>query len=210
MNNDQINLTNKNNKKIIKVGITGGTGSGKSSVCNYLTKKGLQVIDSDAIARKLLDRGTVTYDLVVSHFGEKILKANGEINRQLLSSIVFGSSDELNFLQNVVTKETVEIVKKLLEKSRPEMKIIFLDAPLLFETGLNQDVDIVWFVLASQEKRLKRLSKRDGIPAFEIKKRMSAQMPEEQKEMLADIVIENEGSLDDLYSKVDKLLLQLI
>lgn len=210
MNNDQINLTNKNNKKIIKVGITGGTGSGKSSVCNYLTKKGLQVIDSDAIARKLLDRGTVTYDLVVSHFGEKILKANGEINRQLLSSIVFGSSDELNFLQNVVTKETVEIVKKLLEKSRPEMKIIFLDAPLLFETGLDQDVDIVWFVLASQDKRLKRLSKRDGIPAFEIKKRMSAQMPEEQKEMLADIVIENEGSLDDLYSKVDKLLLQLI
>lgn len=210
MNNDQINLTNKNNKKIIKVGITGGTGSGKSSVCNYLTKKGLQVIDSDAIARKLLDRGTVTYDLVVSHFGEKILKANGEINRQLLSSIVFGSSDELNFLQNVVTKETVEIVKELLEKSRPEMKIIFLDAPLLFETGLNQDVDIVWFVLASQEKRLKRLSKRDSIPAFEIKKRMSAQMPEEQKEMLADIVIENEGSLEDLYSKVDKLLLQLI
>ena len=210
MNNDQINLTNKNNKKIIKVGITGGTGSGKSSVCNYLTKKGLQVIDSDAIARKLLDRGTVTYDLVVSHFGEKILKANGEINRQLLSSIVFGSSDELNFLQNVVTKETVEIVKKLLEKSRPEMKIIFLGAPLLFETGLDQDVDIVWFVLASQEKRLKRLSKRDGIPVFEIEKRMSAQMPEEQKEMLADIVIENEGSLDDLYSKVDKLLLQLI
>lgn len=210
MNSDQINLTNKNNKKIIKVGITGGTGSGKSSVCNYLTKKGLQVIDSDAIARKLLDRGTVTYDLVVSHFGEKILKANGEINRQLLSSIVFGSSDELNFLQNVVTKETVEIVKKLLEKSRPEMKIIFLDAPLLFETGLDQDVDIVWFVLASQEKRLKRLSKRDGIPVFEIEKRMSAQMPEEQKEMLADIVIENEGSLDDLYSKVDKLLLQLI
>lgn len=210
MNNDQINLTNKNNKKIIKVGITGGTGSGKSSVCNYLTKKGLQVIDSDAIARKLLDRDTVTYDLVVSHFGEKILKANGEINRQLLSSIVFGSSDELNFLQNVVTKETVEIVKKLLEKSRPEMKIIFLDAPLLFETGLDQDVDIVWFVLASQEKRLKRLSKRDGIPVFEIEKRMSAQMPEEQKEMLADIVIENEGSLDDLYSKVDKLLLQLI
>lgn len=210
MNNDQINLTNKNNKKIIKVGITGGTGSGKSSVCNYLTKKGLQVIDSDAIARELLDRGTVTYDLVVSHFGEKILKANGEINRQLLSSIVFGSSDELNFLQNVVTKETVEIVKELLEKSRPEMKIIFLDAPLLFETGLDQDVDIVWFVLASQDKRLKRLSKRDGIPVFEIKKRMSAQMPEEQKEMLADIVIENEGSLDDLYSKVDKLLLQLI
>lgn len=210
MNNDQINLKNKNNKKIIKVGITGGTGSGKSSVCNYLTKKGLQVIDSDAIARKLLDRGTVTYDLVVSHFGEKILKANGEINRQLLSSIVFGSSDELNFLQNVVTKETVEIVKELLEKSRPEMKIIFLDAPLLFETGLDQDVDIVWFVLASQDKRLKRLSKRDGIPVFEIKKRMSAQMPEEQKEMLADIVIENEGSLDDLYSKVDKLLLQLI
>ena len=192
------------------MGITGGTGSGKSSVCNYLTKKGLQVIDSDAIARKLLDRDTVTYDLVVSHFGEKILKANGEINRQLLSSIVFGSSDELNFLQNVVTKETVEIVKKLLEKSRPEMKIIFLDAPLLFETGLDQDVDIVWFVLASQEKRLKRLSKRDGIPVFEIEKRMSAQMPEEQKEMLADIVIENEGSLDDLYSKVDKLLLQLI
>lgn len=210
MNNDQINLTNKNNKKTIKVGITGGTGSGKSSVCNYLTKKGLQVIDSDAIARKLLDRGTVTYDLVVSHFGKKILKVNGEINRQLLSSIVFGSSDELNFLQNVVTKETVEIVKELLEKSRPEMKIIFLDAPLLFETGLDQDVDIVWFVLASQDKRLKRLSKRDGIPAFEIKKRMSAQMPEEQKEMLADIVIENEGSLDDLYSKVDKLLLQLI
>lgn len=210
MINDQINLKNKHNIKNFKVGITGGTGSGKTCVSEYLSRKGFQVIDSDAIARKLLGKGTATYDAVVSHFSEKILKANGEIDRKLLSSIVFGSSEELKFLQDVVTRETVERVKALLKENIPENKMIFLDAPLLFETGLNKDVDIVWFVRASHEKRLKRLSERDGISNFEIKKRMAAQMPEDQKERLADVVIENEGSLCDLYLKIDKLLEGLI
>ena len=203
---DQIKLTNKSNIKKIKVGITGGTGSGKTSVCEYLSKKGFQVIDSDAIARQLLEKGTATYNSVVSHFGEKILKDNGEVDRKLLSSIVFGSSEDLKFLQDVVTRETVQRVKNLLKENTTEKKMIFLDAPLLFETGLDKDVDIVWLVLASQSKRLKRISERDGLSDTEIEKRMSAQMPEDQKEMLADVVIENEGSLDDLYFKVDKLL----
>ena len=109
-------------------------------------------------------------------------------------------------MQDVVTRETVQRVKNLLKENTTEKKMIFLDAPLLFETGLDKDVDIVWLVLASQSKRLKRISERDGLSDSEIEKRMSAQMPEDQKEMLADVVIENEGSLDDLYFKVDKLL----
>lgn len=198
-----------NNNKIIKVGITGGTGSGKTSVCKYLLSKGFHVIDSDAIARGLLEKDTDSYRIVVAHFGDKILKENGDIDRKVLSSIVFASGEELKFLQDVVTSETVKRVKILLETSRPEKNIIFLDAPILFETGLEKDVDVVWLILASHERRLERLFERDGIPVTEIEKRMSAQMPEEEKQKLADVVIENDGTLNDLYSKVDINLKEL-
>lgn len=195
-----------NNKKIIKIGITGGTGSGKTSVCKHLKDKGFQVIDSDAIARKILDKDSNAYNTVVSHFGKFILKSNGEINRKVLGSIVFDSPEDLNFLQSVVTKKTVENIRSILETIVPEKNLIFLDAPILFEVGLDKYMDMVWMVLSPRDQRIKRLAMRDGISDNEIEKRMSAQMPEEMKQKLSDIIILNDGTLDDLYLKVDKLL----
>lgn len=200
------NQTCVNNKKIIKIGITGGTGSGKTSVCKHLKDKGFQVIDSDAIARKILDKDSNAYNTVVSHFGKFILKSNGEINRKVLGSIVFDSPEDLNFLQSVVTKKTVENIRSILETIVPEKNLIFLDAPILFEVGLDKYMDMVWMVLSPRDQRIKRLAMRDGISDNEIEKRMSAQMPEEMKQKLSDIIILNDGTLDDLYLKVDKLL----
>ena len=200
------NQTCVNNKKIIKIGITGGTGSGKTSVCNHLKDKGFQVIDSDAIAKKILDKDSNAYNTVVSHFGKFILKSNGEINRKVLGSIVFDSPEDLNFLQSVVTKKTVENIRSILETIVPEKNLIFLDAPILFEVGLDKYMDMVWMVLSPRDQRIKRLAMRDGISDNEIEKRMSAQMPEEMKQKLSDIIILNDGTLDDLYLKVDKLL----
>lgn len=200
------NQTCVNNKKIIKIGITGGTGSGKTSVCKHLKDKGFQVIDSDAIAKKILDKDSNAYNTVVSHFGKFILKSNGEINRKVLGSIVFDSPEDLNFLQSVVTKKTVENIRSILETIVPEKNLIFLDAPILFEVGLDKYMDMVWMVLSPRDQRIKRLAMRDGISDNEIEKRMSAQMPEEMKQKLSDIIILNDGTLDDLYLKVDKLL----
>lgn len=195
-----------NNKKILKIGITGGTGSGKTSVCKYLKNKGFQVIDSDEIAKKILDKETDAYKSVVSHFGNSILKSNGEIDRKKLGSIVFDSPKDLEFLQNIVTKKTVERVKDIMDAASPDKRIIFLDAPLLFETGLDKYVDIVLMVSASRDQRIKRLSKRDDISDAEIEKRMSAQMPEDEKKNLSDIIISNDGTLDELHLKIDKFL----
>lgn len=194
------------NKKILKIGITGGTGSGKTSVCKHLIDKGFQVIDSDKIARKILDKDSDAYNSVVSHFGKLILKSNGEIDRKKLGSIVFGSQEDLKFLQNIVTKKTVECVKDIMDTAVSEKKIIFLDAPILFEVGLDKYVDMVWMVLAPRDQRIKRLSKRDGISNGEIEKRMAAQMPEEEKKNLSNVIILNNGSLDELHLKIDKLL----
>lgn len=195
---------NKNN--FLKIGITGGTGSGKTSVCKHLRDKGFQVIDSDAIARTILEKDSDAYNVVVSHFGESILKSNGEINRKDLGSIVFDSPEDLNFLQSVVTKKTVESVINIFDTIVPEKKLIFLDAPILFEVGLDKYVDMVWMVLAPRDQRMNRLAKRDGISGYEIEKRMAAQMPEEKKQKLSDVVILNDGTLDELHLRVDKLL----
>lgn len=196
--------------KIMKIGITGGTGSGKSSVCRYLEDMGFQVIDSDAIARQILENDSDAYKTVVSHFGKSILSSNGEINRKVLGSIVFASSEELDFLQNVVTKKTIEKVIQIMHTIVPEKKFVFLDAPILFEVGLDKYVDRVWMVLASREQRIKRLSKRDGISDFEIEKRMAAQMPEDEKKKLSDDIILNNGTLYELHLRVDELLEDLI
>lgn len=200
------NQTCINKKNFLKIGITGGTGSGKTSVCKHLRDKGFQVIDSDAIARTILEKDSDAYNVVVSHFGESILKSNGEINRQDLGSIVFDSPEDLNFLQSVVTKKTVESVINIFDTIVPEKKIIFLDAPILFEVGLDKYVDMVWMVLAPRDQRMNRLAKRDGISDYEIEKRMAAQMPEEKKQKLSDIIILNDGTLDELHLRVDKLL----
>lgn len=200
------NQTCINKKNFLKIGITGGTGSGKTSVCKHLRDKGFQVIDSDEIARTILEKDSDAYNVVVSHFGESILKSNGEINRQDLGSIVFDSPEDLNFLQSVVTKKTVESVINIFDTIVPEKKIIFLDAPILFEVGLDKYVDMVWMVLAPRDQRMNRLAKRDGISDYEIEKRMAAQMPEEKKQKLSDIIILNDGTLDELHLRVDKLL----
>ena len=200
------NQTCINKKNFLKIGITGGTGSGKTSVCKHLRDNGFQVIDSDAIARTILEKDSDAYNVVVSHFGESILKSNGEINRQDLGSIVFDSPEDLNFLQSVVTKKTVETVINIFDTIVPEKKLIFLDAPILFEVGLDKYVDMVWMVLAPRDQRMNRLAKRDGISDYEIEKRMAAQMPEEKKQKLSDVVILNDGTLDELHLRVDKLL----
>lgn len=200
------NQTCINKKNFLKIGITGGSGSGKTSVCKHLRDKGFQVIDSDAIARTILEKDSDAYNVVVSHFGESILKSNGEINRQDLGSIVFDSPEDLNFLQSVVTKKTVETVINIFDTIVPEKKLIFLDAPILFEVGLDKYVDMVWMALAPRDQRMNRLAKRDGISDYEIEKRMAAQMPEEKKQKLSDVVILNDGTLDELHLRVDKLL----
>ncbi len=207
-------------KKCIKVGITGGSGAGKSTVCSYIRNQGYEVIDSDEIAKNILAKGTKQFSIVKEHFGEGILLPDGDIDRKKLGSIVFADRKELNFLQNVVTKGAVEEVRRLMKnfcysysggiiepadqrinknnQSIDENRIVFVDAPILFETGLNMEMDFVWMVHSKKEIRLERLAKRDGLTFEELEKRMGAQMPEEEKISKSDFVIENNGTIEKL------------
>lgn len=198
--------------KCTKIGITGGTGSGKSTVCSYLRSRGFQVLDSDKIARAILSKGTKEFALVAEHFGEGVICPSGDIDRKKLASIVFESHEELKYLENVVTKGTVEEVRRRITRfcddssCKAVEKIIFVDAPILFETGLDREMDFVWMVHSMKELRIDRLAKRDGLTPSELEKRMSAQMPEEIKISKADFVIENNGTMKELEALVEDVL----
>lgn len=227
-------------KNCVKIGITGGTGSGKSTVCDHLRRLGYEVIDSDKIARTLLTPGTKEYVAVTEHFGDGILSSSCasintdnvtqinsskittarkgicEIDRKKLGEIVFASRSELEFLENVVTKGTIEEIRRIIgnfcncstcsiqginnaEKSR----IIFVDAPILFETGFNKEMDYVWVVYSCKALRLNRLAKRDGLTVEKLEQRMGSQMPEEEKIARADFVIENNGTITELIVQIE-------
>lgn len=198
------------------IGITGGTGSGKSSVAKYLRTKRYKVIDADEIARNLLNKGETAYIKTVDAFGESIIDAEGKIDRKKLGNIVFSNKKDLTILETIVTQEVVRKIICLTESYGREQtmatkypihdSIIFVDAPLLFETGLNEDMDEVWLITADKSLRISRVLERDKITTIEIEKRMENQMNETEKIVKSDVVFYNNGTLEELLHKVDQQL----
>lgn len=198
------------------VGITGGTGSGKSSVAQYLRTKGYKVIDADEIAQNLLEKGEMAYIKTVEAFGESIIDMEGKIDRKKLGNIVFSNKKDLSILETIVTKEVINKIIRLIRpygkqsglsgKYSLEGGIIFVDAPLLFETGLNDNMDVVWLVTADKSMRVSRLIERDNITLDEIEMRMQNQMDEKEKILKSDVVFFNNGTLEELLHKVDEQL----
>lgn len=190
------------------IGLTGGTGSGKSTVSEYLKEKGCYIIDADKISRELTEKGGEALEPIRERFGEEVFLEDGSLDRKKLGSIVFNDNQKLKILEGITTdiviKKTLEDVKKL--KTEGKAGIVVLDAPLLFECGMKDCTDENWLVTCEKEMRIQRLMSRDGLGRKSILDRMANQLSDEEKLLLTDYVIDNSTNLTELYSQIDRLI----
>lgn len=182
------------------IGLTGGIATGKSTVSAYLKDKGYQVIDSDLIVHKLWEQNEQMIIKVVKTFD---LENDKDIINQI-KKIVFNNDEKLKLLNEIVHPFVFDQIDQEIKFSKHEM--IFIDMPLLFEVGYQNNCDETWLVYTPQSIQLKRLMKRDHMQMIEAVKRIGVQMDIEQKKMIADHILDNRKSKHHLYSQIDQLL----
>ena len=188
------------------IGITGGIASGKSTVTEFLRQKGFQVVDADAVVHQLQKPGGRLYQVLVEHFGEKVLLENGELNRPLLASLIFSNSEE----QEWSKRTQGEIIREELAALRNQFALtealFFMDIPLLFEQNYASWFDETWLVYVNRDVQLERLMKRDQISKEAAESRLNSQWPLERKISLASHSLDNNGNQEQLIAQVVQLL----
>ncbi|MCF3124208.1 MULTISPECIES: dephospho-CoA kinase [Streptomyces] len=193
---------------MLKVGLTGGIGAGKSEVSRLLVASGAVLIDADRIAREVVAPGTDGLAAVVEAFGREILAPDGSLDRPKLGSVVFADADKLAVLNSIV-HPLVGARSAELEQSAPDDAVVVHDVPLLTENGLAPLYDVVIVVDASPETQLDRLVRLRGMSEEDARARMAAQATREKRREIADIVIDNDGPLDGLRQRVDEVWTEL-
>ncbi|MDR0424669.1 MAG: dephospho-CoA kinase [Clostridiales Family XIII bacterium] len=189
------------------IGLTGGIGSGKTAVSDYLAEKGYILIDADEVAREIVAPGSEGLAELVAHFGSGILLEGGGLDRARLAEIAFATEGARAALNSIMHARIIRRMGELAAGHRDAgAKALFLAAPLLFEAGMAGMADEVWLVDADEGIRLERVKKRDNLSEAHIRSRMAAQMPSGEKRALADVVIDNSGGLGELYRKLDDIL----
>jgi len=184
---------------MISIALTGGIGAGKSLVAELFADLGAICIDSDQLAREVIERGKPGFDEVIARFGDEIL-LDGEINRSKLAAIVFQNADARRDLENIIHPKVRELAAKLTARAG-ENAVVINEIPLLFETKGQDRFDLVITVEANIEDRRARLLAR-GLKGYEIEKRIAAQATREERESISDFVIENDGDVPALERKV--------
>jgi dephospho-CoA kinase len=190
------------------IGLTGGIGSGKTTVTDFLKRKGYQVIDADVIAREIVEAGSEVLSELVSHFGESILQPDGSLNRQKLAELAFENSAEKDVLDRITHGAIFEIISSQIKSIQTNQKppLVFVDAALLIETGLYKNMDEVWLITAREDLRIQRVMNRDHLDADRVQQRILAQMGDEQKTRYSSRVINNSGTKLELYDTIEKIL----
>jgi len=188
------------------IGITGGIASGKSTVTNFLRQKGFEVVDADALVHQLQKPGGRLYQILVEHFGEKVLLEDGELNRPLLASLIFSNSEEREWSKQTQGQIIREELGSLRDKLAQTEDVFFMDIPLLFEQDYASWFDETWLVYVSPDVQLERLMNRDHLSKESAEARLVSQWSLEEKKKLADHLLDNNGSRDQLLSQVVTLL----
>lgn len=188
---------------MLRVALTGGIGSGKSLVGEILEELGALVIDSDQLAREVIERGSPGYEEVVTAFGDSIL-SEGQIDRSKLAAVVFKESDLRKKLESIIHPLVREAAEKLARKL-PSGAILINQIPLLVESDGAKRFDYVVTVSADEEIRRERLRLR-GLKDYEITQRMAAQVSDSEREKIANFIIRNDGRIDELTRAVEELM----
>jgi dephospho-CoA kinase len=187
---------------VLRIGLTGGIGSGKSTVSALLAERGAVVVDADRIAREVVEPGTPGLAAVVDAFGKRILTPEGALDRPALAGIVFADPEARQRLDAIV-HPLVRARGRELESAAPPGAVVVHDVPLLVETGQAASYDLVLVVEADLETRVARLVQR-GLTADDARARIAVQAGDEERRAVADVVLDNSGTLDELAEQVDR------
>jgi dephospho-CoA kinase len=194
----------------MKLGLTGGIATGKSTVSTMFKEAGIPVIDTDKIARDVVQKGTEAYREICAYFSDEILLTNGEISRKKLGQIIFANTKKREKLNSIVHPKVEEIVESELEKFHAlDVPIIVIDVPLLFESNFEEMVDKTIVVFTSQKEQVKRLMERDHIDKEYALMKIKAQMPLSDKVDMADYVINNSFSILQTKKDFNKMMSDL-
>ncbi|HVI39190.1 MAG TPA: dephospho-CoA kinase [Anaerovoracaceae bacterium] len=204
------------------IGLTGGIGSGKSTVTDYLISRGFHVLDADKISREIVQPGSEMLIQLSAVFGKDIILEDGNLNRKKLGDIVFSDTEKKKKLDSLMHTKILEMIHERILQFREEAEqfagnginpehisknmMIFIDAPLLFETGLDKSVSEVWVIDTDDETRIKRIMERDDLKREEILKIISTQMTRDEKNRLANEILDNTGDPEALYQQIEQLL----
>ncbi len=190
--------------KILKVAVTGGAGSGKTSVCNRLKELGLKVISSDGLAREAVAQGSPAHKNIVKFFGNRVLLKDGNVNRQMLRCIIVHDAAARRALERFIHPEISNLMQlKIDQAAQNGDRVVIIEVPLLFELGMEGLFDVIVVVSADHELRVKRLVERDNVSNIEAQGLISVQMDEKTKVERAEFEIKNEGSRQQLIGAVD-------
>jgi dephospho-CoA kinase len=187
---------------VLRIGLTGGIGSGKSTVSRLLAEHGAVIVDADVIAREVVEPGTPGLAAIVEAFGSAILAADGSLDRPALAAVVFAEPDERRKLDGIVhplvRARAVEVAA-----AAPSDAVVVHDVPLLAETGQASSYDLVVVVEADPGTRVARLVQR-GLTAEDARARIAAQATDEERRAIADVVLDNSGTPERLAEQVDR------
>lgn len=190
----------------MRIGITGGIGSGKSEITRYLRSLGEYVICADEVSRQIVLPGQEGANALRQVFGDGFFRIDGTLNRKKLADEVFEDEEKLKVLNNTLHPLILKRIEFLATQWQGR---VFVDAALLIQTGMHNSVDIVWLVVAGLSTRIARVVSRDGLSAAEVERRIKSQISDDDMARFADEIIHNDGSLSALQSRVDELLKHL-
>ena len=195
---------------MLKVGLTGGIGSGKSAVSKLFSALGIRVIDTDIIAHDVLCNDQQAIQEIVDYFSESVLDDNNAIDRKKLASLVFDNSDNKKQLEKILHPRIRQIAIQQMDKNLPQdddrsERYVVIVVPLLLETDFHELVDQILVVTADEETRIKRIQQRDNRSIEEICSIMRHQLDEKKRISAADDVIENDGDINNLHTQIAEL-----
>jgi dephospho-CoA kinase len=190
---------------MLLVGLTGGIGTGKSTVARMLEKRGAVVFDADVLARQAVAPGTPGFDQVVERFGPNVLAPGGGLDREALASIVFSDPAARRDLEGIVHPEVRRMFAEGCEEYRDSDRVVVFSAPLLVETGMHTAFDRLIVVSAPVATQIERLMRDRGMAERDVQARIAAQLPLEAKAEVADILLDNEGTLEDFERSVERV-----
>ena len=193
------------------IGLTGGIASGKSTVLQHLRQAGYSVIDADKLGHKVLEQGNPGYNKVVKCFGNEILNPDGSVNRTALGRIVFVDAEKLKQLNEISHPIIEEMIQNEFEESVSDSNggIVFLEAALLIEANWYKVCGHIWVVSLDPTVALSRLKERDNLSENEAKLRVGAQLDQEELLAYADVVLQNEGTHEELFTQTQQALQEL-
>jgi len=192
-------------KKVLKVAVTGGAGSGKSSVCNRLKELGITIISSDTLAREAVAPGSTAHKKILTYFGEKVVLSDGKLNRQMLRRIIVNDDAARRSLEQFIHPEITKLMeRKMAQAEQNGDRVVAVEVPLLFELGMEKQFDIVVVVSADPKLRVKRLMDRDNVSREDAEELLNVQMPDQEKVKRGGVVLSNTGSTEQLISSVDR------